>query len=338
MPKKIFVTGGAGYVGSHSCVELLKKNHDIMIFDDLSNSSEKVIDRIERLSKRSTQFSFGDIRDEDKVTKAMCRFKPDTVLHFAGLKAVEDSVLNPLNYYDVNVQGTLNILKSMIKADCCEIVFSSSASVYDSNKSVPYRETSPTKPVSPYGRTKLICEGLIEDWTNSGQNNQGIILRYFNPVGAHESGLIGEDPKDTPNNLMPIISQVASRERDYLTVFGKDYATRDGSGERDFIHVVDLAHGHIRAIDEIRNLNDFEIINLGSGRGTTVLELVKSFEKANKVKIPVETSDRRPGDVAKSVADSSKAFRLLQFKCAKSLNDMCLDAWNWQIKKTTVLQ
>ena len=338
MPKKIFVTGGAGYVGSHSCVELLKQNHDIMIFDDLSNSSEKVIDRIERLSKRSTQFSFGDIRDEDKVTKAMCGFKPDTVLHFAGLKAVEDCGLNPLNYYDVTVQGTLNILKSMIKADCCEIVFSSSASVYDSNKSVPYRETSPTKPVSPYGRTKLICEGLIEDWTNSGQNNQGIILRYFNPVGAHESGLIGEDPKDTPNNLMPIISQVASRERDYLTVFGKDYATRDGSGERDFIHVVDLAHGHIRAIDEIHNLNDFEIINLGSGRGTTVLELVKSFEKVNKVKIPVETSDRRPGDVAKSVADSSKAFRLLQFKCAKSLNDMCLDAWNWQIKKTTVLQ
>lgn len=332
MEKNIFVTGGAGYIGSHTCVELLKQNHNVTIFDNLSNSSKNVLKRIELLTNKKVHFILGDVKDRNDLRDALFRCQPDTVLHFAGLKAVGDSVRKPLDYYEVNVGGTLNILNAMTNAGCKKIVFSSSATVYDSQLKPPYKETDLTNPASPYGRTKLASEMLIEDWVNSSEYNRSIVLRYFNPVGAHESGLIGESPKGVPNNLMPFISQVAQKKHNCLHIFGDDYETRDGTGERDFIHVVDLACGHVRSIDEIDNLSRFQILNLGTGQGTTVLELVKSFEKSNNVILPLKIVERRPGDIDKSIADPTTASTVLNFKCKKTLDDMCWDTWNWQIK------
>ena len=332
MAKNIFVTGGAGYIGSHTCVELLKQNHKITIFDNLSNSSENVIKRIEMLSNKKVHFVLGDIKTKNDLLEAVYYCQPDTVLHFAGLKAVADSVSGPLDFYEVNVGGTVNILNAMANVGCKQIVFSSSATVYDNQIKPPYRETDLTNPASPYGRTKLASEMLIEDWVNSCKDHRSVVLRYFNPVGAHESGLIGENPKGIPNNLMPFISQVAQKKLNCLHIFGNDYETRDGTGERDFIHVVDLAFGHVRSIEEIENLERFQILNLGTGQGTTVLELVKSFEKSNNMNLPLKIVARRPGDIAKSVADPTRASAILDFKCKKTLEDMCLDTWNWQIK------
>ena len=329
MKKKIFVTGGAGYIGSHTCVELLKANYDVMVFDDLSNSCEDALKRVELITNRKLNFIFGDIKNESQLSNAISDFKPDSVMHFAGLKSVAQSVSHPLKYYDVNVHGSINLLKAMDKVDCTEIIFSSSATVYGATNTPPYIETMPTAPVSPYGRTKLIFENILKDWTAVCDRNRAVILRYFNPVGAHTSGLIGEDPKDTPNNLMPLIIQTAQQKRHELCVYGADYDTIDGTGERDYIHVVDLAHGHLQALKNILNLECCQILNLGTGKGTTVTELVSTFEKTNNIAVPMNLVERRPGDVSKSFADPTIARELIGFNCQKTIEDMCSDTWNW---------
>lgn len=329
MKKKIFVTGGAGYLGSHACVELLKENHDVMVFDDLSNSCEDALRRVELITNRQLSFVLGDIRNLNSLRDVISDFKPDSIMHFAGLKAVGQSVLSPLQYYDVNVHGSINLLKAMDKIGCTEIIFSSSATVYGGINTPPFNETMPVSPLSPYGRTKLIVENIIKDWVAAGDKNRAVILRYFNPVGAHTSGLLGEDPNDTPNNLMPLIVQTAQKKRRELYIYGSDYTTRDGTGERDYIHVLDLAHGHVQALNNIHILDKFQILNLGTGKGTTVAELVGTFEKINNLTVPTKLVKRRPGDVAKSFADPAIASELIGFECKKTLEEMCSDTWNW---------
>ena len=319
MKKKIFVTGGAGYIGSHACVELLRANYDVMVFDDLSNSCEEALTRVELITNCKLNFVLGDIKNESQLSNAISNFKPDSVMHFAGLKAVEQSVSHPLKYYDINVHGSINLLKAMDKVDCTEIIFSSSATVYGAINTPPYIETMPTAPVSPYGRTKLIFENILKDWSAACDTKQAVSLRYFNPVGAHTSGLLGENPKDTPNNLMPLIVQTAQQKRHELYIYGVDYDTRDGTGERDYIHVVDLARGHVQALKNIQNLENFQILNLGTGKGTTVTELVGTFEKINNISIPTNSVERRLGDVAKSFADCNLAKKLISFDCEKLL-------------------
>lgn len=329
MKKKIFVTGGAGYIGTHTCVDLLRSNHDVIIFDDLSNSSVEAVHRVELLTNRKLPLVIGDIRNLNSLRNAMLEFKPDCIIHFAGLKAVAHSVIDPLSYYDVNVHGSINLLRAMADAGCHEIVFSSSATVYGELNQPPFTESMPVNPVSPYGRTKLLFENVLRDWVNSNILNRSVILRYFNPVGAHVSGLIGEDPKDFPNNLMPLIVQAARNKLNELSIYGYDYDTRDGTGERDYIHVSDLAVGHVKAIENISKIQRFQILNLGSGVGTTVKELVNTFEKVNGVTFPKRVVSRRSGDVAKSFADPTLAKRLIGFKCTKTLENMCRDTWNW---------
>ena len=328
MKKKIFVTGGAGYIGSHACVELLRQNHEVMVFDDLSNSCEDALRRVELITNRKLSFFKGDITNRSQLSDAISSFKPDSVMHFAGLKAVAESVTQPLRYYDINVHGSINLLHAMDAVDCKEIIFSSSATVYGEINTPPYNETMPVAPSSPYGRTKLIFENILKDWTTC-DTKRAVVLRYFNPVGAHTSGLLGEDPQGIPNNLMPLIVQTAQRKRPELSIFGSDYDTRDGTGERDYIHVVDLARGHLQALDNISNLYSFQILNLGTGRGTTVLELIDTFTKINNVPLPTKFVDRRPGDVARSFADPRVARTLIGFECKKTLEEMCSDTWNW---------
>jgi UDP-glucose 4-epimerase len=328
MKKKIFVTGGAGYIGSHTCVELLRANHEVMVFDDLSNSCEDALRRVELITNRKLSFFKGDITNRRQLSDAISSFQPDSVMHFAGLKAVAESVTQPLRYYDVNVHGSINLLQAMDNVDCKEIIFSSSATVYGEINTPPYHETMPVAPVSPYGRTKLIFENILKDWTTL-ESKRAVILRYFNPVGAHSSGLLGEDPQGTPNNLMPLIVQTAQRKRRELSIFGSDYDTRDGTGERDYIHVVDLAFGHLQALDNISNLHSFQILNLGTGRSTTVAELIETFKKINNVAVPTNLVERRPGDVAKSFADPGIARDLIGFECKKTLEEICSDTWNW---------
>lgn len=329
MSKKVFVTGGAGYIGSHVCVELLKANHEVMVFDDLSNGFENALRRVELITNRKISFALGDIRDESQLSDAISDFKPDSVMHFAGLKAVTQSVLSPLTYYDVNVRGSINLLKVMDEVDCTEIIFSSSATVYGEINTPPYTELMPVAPVSPYGRTKLIFENILKDWTAAGHTKRAVVLRYFNPVGAHASGLLGEDPKDTPNNLMPLIVKTAQQKCHEVLIYGSDYDTKDGTGERDYIHVADLAHGHVQALNKILSLENFQILNLGTGKGTTVTELIGTFEKMNNVAVATNLAERRPGDVPKSLADPSAARELIGFECKKNLAEMCLDTWNW---------
>lgn len=332
MKKKIFVTGGAGFIGSHACVELLRANHEVMVFDDLSNSCEEAIRRTELITNRKLFFELGDIKNASQLSDAIAGFMPDSVMHFAGLKAVAESVSQPLRYYETNVYGSINLLKAMDEVDCKEIIFSSSATVYGEVNNPPYTETMPVVPVSPYGRTKLIFENILKDWTATCDKKRAVILRYFNPVGAHISGLLGEDPKDTPNNLMPLIVQTAQKKRHMLSIYGADYDTRDGTGERDYIHVTDLALGHVQALHEILNLQRFQVLNLGSGKGTTVKELIRTFEKTNNISVATNLVERRPGDVAKSFADPSVARELIGFECKKTLEEICLDTWNWIIK------
>ena len=332
MKKKIFVTGGAGYIGSHACVELLRENHEVMVFDDLSNSCEDALRRVELITNRNLSLFQGDIKNRSQLSDAISSFKPDSVMHFAGLKAVAESVTQPLKYYDVNVRGSINLLQAMDDVDCKEIIFSSSATVYGENNTPPYTEMMPVSPVSPYGRTKLICENILQDWTSTCGTKRAIILRYFNPVGAHTSGLLGEDPKDTPNNLMPLIVQAVQKERHELNIYGADYETRDGTGERDYIHVMDLARGHVQALNEMSNLDRFQVLNLGTGKGTTVKELIRTFEKINNISVATNLVERRPGDVAKSFADPGLAHQLIGFECIKTLEDICSDTWNWVTK------
>ena len=325
--KRIFVTGGAGYIGSHTCIELLNGGYDVVVYDNLSNASVKALRRVERIAGKSLTFAKGDIRDAATLAKAMVGC--DAVIHFAGLKAVGESVEKPLEYYDNNVCGTVTLLKTMQALGIKTIVFSSSATVYGDPDFLPLTEKHPLRTTNPYGQTKLVIEEILRDLYRSDENWRISILRYFNPVGAHESGLIGEDPQGIPNNLMPFVSQVAVGRREYLNIFGGDYDTHDGTGIRDYIHVVDLALGHLRALESLQR-PQCEAVNLGTGNGYSVLDVVKAFEAASGRKIPYRIVDRRPGDIAACYADPSKAKRLLKWEATRDMKKMCEDTWRWQ--------
>lgn len=327
---KIFVTGGAGYIGSHTCLELLKKKHEVVVYDNLSNGSMTALNRVKLLSNSNLEFIKGDIRSKDHLNEVMCRFSPDIVIHFAGLKSVEESTINPLKYYDVNVSGSLSLLTAMRKSGCTKIIFSSSATVYGEPNYLPYDEAHAVKPINAYGQTKRVVEQILLDWVPSNNSNQAIVLRYFNPIGAHESGLIGENPLGDLNNIMPYIAQVALGQRPHLSIYGDDYPTRDGTGERDYIHVVDLATYHLKAAENLNRLQKFQILNLGTGSGTTVKELVTVFEQETGQLIKTKITERRLGDVAKAWADPSLAEELLKYKCKRTIENMCRDVWHWQ--------
>jgi len=325
---KVLVTGGAGYIGSHTCIELLNAGHEVFVIDNFCNGHEVALERVRGITNRELKFTNADIRDAIALNTIFNNFKPEAVIHFAGLKAVGESVADPVRYYDVNVSGSVSLLTAMSKAKCNNIVFSSSATVYGKPQYLPYDEEHPTNPVSPYGRTKLIIENIISDWTKVDMERTGTILRYFNPVGAHESGQIGEEPIGVPNNLMPYIAQVADGRRDHLNIFGNDYDTADGTGARDYIHVVDLALAHISALSQ-NNLDRFEVLNVGSGKGTTVLELIKSFEDIYGRAIKFKYLPRRDGDLAAFWANSSKAFEKLSWQPERNIKKICEDTWRW---------
>ena len=325
---RVLVTGGAGYIGSHTCVELLEAGHEVFVVDNLCNGHEAALERVRGITNRELQFTNADIRDANAVNNIFNTFKPDAVIHFAGLKAVGESVADPIKYYDVNVGGSVSLLTAMSKAKCNNIVFSSSATVYGDPQYLPYDEEHPTNPVNPYGRSKLIIENIIHDWTKVDSKRNGTILRYFNPVGAHESGQIGEEPIGVPNNLMPYIAQVADGRREHLNIFGNDYETADGTGARDYIHVVDLADAHLCALSE-KKLHRFEVLNIGGGKGTTVLELIKSFEDINGTVIKFKYKTRRDGDLAAFWADSTKSFEKMNWKPERNIKKICEDTWRW---------
>lgn len=327
----ILVTGGTGYIGSHTSVELLNANEDIIILDNLYNSCTEVLNRIEELTGKNVKFYKCDIRDREGLEQIFSENKIDSVIHFAGLKAVGESCEIPLLYYENNIGGTVTLLEVMAKYNCKTIVFSSSATVYGEKNISPLNENMPVGgTTNPYGTTKLFIEQILEDTAKSDKEWSVCILRYFNPLGAHESGRIGESPNGIPNNLMPYITQVAVGKREYLHVFGNDYDTPDGTGVRDYIHVVDLAKGHLKALYKAKNSKGVNIYNLGTGRGYSVLELVTAFEKASGVKIPYKIEDRRPGDIATCYSDPTKAEKELGWKAEKTVDDMCVDSYRWQ--------
>ena len=327
---KVLVTGGAGYIGSHTCVELLQAGHEVFVIDDLSNGHEAALDRIRLITNYELQFINADIRDSNALDEIFNTFKPDVVIHFAGLKAVGESVSDPLRYYDVNVGGSISLLDAMTRADCRSLIFSSSATVYGEPEYLPYDEVHPTNPINPYGRTKLMVEEMIHDWVNSQEGRKGSILRYFNPIGAHSSGQIGEDPNGIPNNLMPFVSQVSVGRRDYLQIFGDNFETKDGTGERDYIHVVDLAIAHLKTLECQSKLQPFDIFNIGRGETVSVLSLVKSFENASGKAIKFEIVNRREGDISAFWSNASRANNLLSWDAKYDVNQMCEDTWRWQ--------
>ena len=331
---RILVTGGAGYIGSHTCLELLTRENEVFVVDNLSNGHIEAIQRVQNISNCALEFSKTDIRDDEGLDRIFTEFKPEAVVHFAGLKAVGKSVIEPLSYYNVNVCGTVSLLEAMDRADCLNIVFSSSATVYGTPKYLPYDEKHPTCPVNPYGKTKLIIEEIIHDWVLANKKRRGTSLRYFNPVGAHPSGQIGEDPHGVPDNLMPFISQVASGRREYLQIFGSNYETKDGTGERDYIHVLDLADAHIKALYCQSSLKPFEVLNIGNGNRISVLELIDNFQRASGVSIKYELSPRREGDLPAFWADPSRAFEKLAWKPQHTIEQMCEDTWRWQKNNT----
>ena len=331
----ILITGGAGYIGSHTLIELNKAGYDFVVYDNLSNSSSESLSRVEKLINKKIEFIQGDIRDKETLKTVFKKYSIDSVIHFAGLKAVGESVEKPLEYYDNNVVGTLRLLEVMKEFDCKKIVFSSSATVYGNSSTTPIVENFPIgSTTNPYGTSKYMIERILEDLYISDNSFKIAILRYFNPVGAHESGMIGEDPNGIPNNLMPFISQVAVGKREYLNVFGNDYDTHDGTGVRDYIHVVDLAYGHVKAIYYLNNSNAIKPlkVNLGTGIGYSVLDVVKAYEKASNTKIPYKIVDRRAGDIAKCFANPKFAKDVLDWEAKKNLDDMCQDSYNWQKK------
>ena len=332
---KVLVTGGAGYIGSHTCLELLRSGHEVSVVDSLYNGSKEALTRVQRLSNRSLEFSHCDVRDADVLDEIFDRFKPDAVIHFAGLKAVGESVSEPARYYDINVGGTATLLGAMERAGCANIVFSSSATVYGEPQYLPCDEDHPLSPINPYGRTKLMGESLLQDWSNAKHGRHAVALRYFNPVGADDSGLIGEDPNGIPNNLMPFISQVAVGRRDCLQVFGDDYDTLDGTGVRDYIHVVDLAQAHVAAVEQLETLDAFEVINIGTGEGLSVLQMVNEFEKQSGKTVKFQIAPRRPGDAPAVWAEASRAFNKLGFKATRGIVEMCKDTWHWQSSNPT---
>jgi UDP-glucose 4-epimerase len=328
---KVLVTGGTGYIGSHTCVELMRTGNEVVILDNLYNSHTAVIDRIAQIAGTAPEFANADVRDEGAVRDIFSRHQFDAVVHFAGLKAVGESVEKPIEYYDNNVQGTLVLCRAMAQAGVGALVFSSSATVYGNATSVPIREDAPLAPTNPYGHSKLMVERILGDLAASAPEIWHIaLLRYFNPVGAHPSGLIGEDPQGIPNNLMPNIAQVAVGVRESIRVFGSDYPTRDGTGIRDYIHVVDLARGHLAALDTLQRERRGMTVNLGTGRGVSVLEAVRAFERASGRAVPFERVTRRAGDVAECYADPSLAEKTLGWKATLTLDDMCRDTWRWQ--------
>ena len=325
----ILVTGGTGYIGSHTSIELLKRGEEIVVLDNLSNSKIEMCDSIKKLSGKDFKFYKVDLLDKENVEKIFKENKIDEVIHFAGLKAVGESCEKPIEYYHNNITGTLNLIDVMRKYDCKKIVFSSSATVYGDPDTVPIKEDFPLSTTNPYGSTKLMIEQILTDVYKSDNSWTVILLRYFNPIGAHESGEIGENPNGIPNNLMPYINYVAAGKLDHLNVFGNDYDTHDGTGVRDYIHVVDLAIGHLKALDKARKITGVEAYNLGTGIGYSVLDIVKSFEKSNNIEIKYEITVRRPGDIAVCYADPSKAKTELGWEAVRDLEQMCKDAWRY---------
>ena len=327
---KILCTGGAGYIGSHTCVELSNAGYDVVIADNFSNSKPEVLNRLEELCGKRPSFYEIDVADRDALDKLFCENDIDAVIHFAGYKAVGESCAKPVMYYRNNLDTTLSLLEIMKKHNVNNIVFSSSATVYGVPEKVPLTEDMKTGCTNPYGFTKLMIEQILTDTAAADENMSVILLRYFNPIGAHKSGRIGEDPNGIPNNLLPYITQVAAGKLKELGVFGNDYPTHDGTGVRDYIHVVDLAKGHVKAIEYASAHKGVEVFNLGTGTGYSVLDIVKAFERANNLKIPYVIKPRRAGDVAECYADASKAKNILGWQAEYTLDDMCADSWNWQ--------
>ncbi len=329
---KILVTGGAGFIGSHTCLELLNKGYKVVAVDNLSNSNPESLKRVKKITGKKTPLYQYDIRDRAAMDQLFAQEGPiNAVIHFAALKAVGESAQIPLQYYDNNITGTITLCQAMEAAGCRNMVFSSSATVYGDPATVPIKEDFPTPgATNPYGWTKLMMEQIFRDLHHAEPKWNVILLRYFNPIGAHDSGMIGEDPTGIPNNLLPYIAQVAIGRRQSLAVFGNDYPTIDGTGVRDYIHVVDLALGHLKAIEKLTTNPGLAVYNLGTGRGTSVLEAIAAFEKASGRKVPYTIQPRRPGDIAECWADPSKAEAELDWRATRNLNDMCTDAWRWQ--------
>jgi UDP-glucose 4-epimerase len=327
----VLLAGGAGYIGTHTCVELINAGHNVIIADNFSNSCPEAVKRVEEITGKEILLYEADVCDKAAVDKNFSENKIDAVIHFAGLKAVGESCEKPVEYYRNNIDSTLTLLEAMKKYKVNNFIFSSSATVYGTPKVVPLVETMPTgSPTNPYGWTKLMMEQILTDTANANPEMSIVILRYFNPIGAHESGRIGEDPNGIPNNLMPYITQVAAGRLKSLGVFGNDYETHDGTGVRDYIHVVDLAKGHVKAIEYSEKHKGTEIFNLGTGTGYSVLDIVNAFIKVNKIDIPYEIKPRRAGDIAECYADPTKAKQVLGWTAEKNLEDMCHDSWNWQ--------
>ncbi len=329
---KILVTGGTGYIGSHTCVELLQKGHEVVVFDNLCNSKRDVLDKVREITGKEVIFYKADMRDKESMRPVFEEHTLDAVIHFAGLKAVGESVAKPLLYYQNNITGTLNLCQLMNEYQCRRIIFSSSATVYGSPETVPIREDFPLSTTNPYGSTKLMQEGILSDLCVPDREWSVVLLRYFNPIGAHESGLLGESPNGIPNNLMPYIMQVALGKLPELGVFGDDYDTPDGTGVRDYIHVVDLARGHVNAIEKAVSSSGVHIYNLGTGRGYSVLEIVRAFEEASGLTVPYSIQPRRAGDIAASYADPRKAKEELGWEAEYDLDRMCQDSWRFAKK------
>ena len=329
---KILVTGGAGYIGSHTIVDLLKIDAEIQVIDNFSNSSEKVFENIEKITEKKIFYENVDLLDFKNLSAFFKKSKPSLVIHFAGLKSVSESMENPILYYDVNVNGTINLLKAMDLSGCKEIIFSSSATVYGVPKYFPVDENHKCDPINTYGRTKYFIEHIIKDWSKTNNEKKAIILRYFNPAGAHETGLIGESPKGIPNNLFPFITHVISGKQKELNVYGNDYNTPDGTGIRDYIHVCDLARGHVLSMDYIKKINDYDIINLGSGRGFSVLEIINEFQNHLDQKLNYKILGRRDGDLDKLLAKSEKAQKILNWDTKYNLTDIVKDSLAWTKK------
>ena len=330
---KVLVTGGAGYIGSHTCVELIEAGHEPIVIDNLCNSNPESLNRVKMITGKEILFYEGDVRDENLLNTIFADHDIDCVIHFAGLKAVGESVAKPLEYYENNLCSTMTLCRVMAKHGVKRIVFSSSATVYSGDNEMPLRENSKTgNCTNPYGWTKYMGEQILRDLTVADPEWSVVLLRYFNPVGAHASGLIGEHPNGIPNNLMPFISQTAIGKRHHLSVFGNDYDTHDGTGVRDYIHVVDLAKGHVAAIAHLMKTSGESVFNLGTGTGYSVLDMVKAFETANGIPVPYEIAPRRPGDLATCYADPAKSAEILGWKATKDQTDMCRDTWNWQSK------
>jgi len=328
--RKVLVTGGAGYIGSHTVVLLIEAGHEVIVFDNFCNASRESIRRVEKIVNQEIEVVEGDIRNRDDLKQVFEKHSIDAVIHFAGLKAVGESVEMPLNYFDNNVYGSIVLCEVMAEYGCKSIIFSSSATVYGDPHTTPIMEDFPLSATNPYGRSKLMVEEILRDLYVSDNEWKIVLLRYFNPVGAHISGTIGEDPNGIPNNLMPFIAQTAVGKRECLSVFGDDYDTKDGTGVRDYIHVVDLAQGHLNALERIENFHEVMTINLGTGNGYSVLEMIQAFEKASGEKVPYKIAPRRAGDIATCFADPSYAKEVLGWEATKGIDAMCEDGWRWQ--------